>query len=104
MKYILIDDEDLARKRLKLLLDECSCSNKLIYMGEAGNALEGIKLVHKTKPELIFLDIQMPQLTGFDFLDLLPQQVQTKIIFVTAYDEFALKALKLTLLIIYSNL
>lgn len=92
MRYLLIDDEELARSRLKSLLDECSLSKQFTFVGEANNALDGIKLFHKVKPDVIFLDIQMPQLSGFDFLDLLPTDYKAKIIFVTAYDEFALKA------------
>lgn len=90
MKYILIDDEELAKTRLKTLIDECNLG--LEFLGAAENAMEGIKLIHSSKPDIVFLDIQMPQINGFELLDLLPKDVKTQIIFVTAYDEFALQA------------
>jgi two-component system, LytTR family, response regulator len=90
MNYLLIDDEELARKRLQTLIEECEPN--LICLGEASNAMDGIKLIHKHKPDIIFLDIQMPELSGFDMLELLPQDQLMHIVFVTAYDEFALKA------------
>ena len=90
MNYLLIDDEELARKRLQTLIEECE--PKLTCLGEASNAMDGIKLIHKHKPDIIFLDIQMPELSGFDMLELLPQDHLLHIVFVTAYDEFALQA------------
>ncbi len=90
MRYLLVDDEELARKRLRLLIEELRSDWQCT--GEAGNAYEAIKLIHKTQPDVLFLDIQMPEISGFEMLDLLPEQFATPIVFVTAYDEFALKA------------
>lgn len=84
---LIIDDEPLARSVLKEYLQEF---DELEVIGECGNGFEGIKAVHELRPGLVFLDIQMPKLTGFEMLELLEEK--PPIIFVTAYDEFALKA------------
>lgn len=90
MTFIMIDDESLARDRLKRMIEQLPF--EMEFLGEAENVKDGFKLIQKTKPELIFLDIQMPQLSGFDLLDLLPEDFESHIVFVTAYDEYALKA------------
>lgn len=90
MKYILIDDEELARARLKSMIEELSPD--WFFLGEAEHVHDAIKLIHKTKPDVLFLDIQMPQLSGFDMLELLPPDFSTPIVFVTAFDEYAIKA------------
>jgi len=86
-KTILIDDERLARNELKRLLKEFP---EIEVVGEAANAQEGIEMIDKLHPDLIFLDIQMPGKTGFEMLTELERVPQ--VIFVTAYDEYALKA------------
>ncbi|MEX1135771.1 MAG: LytTR family DNA-binding domain-containing protein [Balneolales bacterium] len=89
LNVILVDDEELARKRMQLLLDELGHDVRII--AEASNGKEAIQLIRKHQPDLIFLDIQMPVLDGFDVVDLLAGECPT-VIFVTAYDEYALKA------------
>jgi len=86
---IIIDDEPLAREGLNILLSKIS-SIKLI--GEASNGFEGIKIIDSLKPDLIFLDIQMPGINGFEML----QHLVTVplVIFTTAYDQYALDAFK----------
>lgn len=87
IKTIIIDDERLARKELKKLL----LNHSLIeIIDEASNADEAIQKIESLKPDLIFLDIQMPEKTGFDLLEELIYL--PKVIFVTAYDEYAIKA------------
>ena len=87
LKVILIDDERLARSELKrLLLDFPDVE----VIAEAANANEGIEKIESLNPDLIFLDIQMPGKTGFDMLTQLEKAPH--VIFVTAYDEYALKA------------
>lgn len=86
-KTILIDDERLARSELKRLLREFP---EVDVIAEAANAQEGVDLIAKLHPDLIFLDIQMPGETGFEMLSRLGKVPQ--VIFVTAYDEFALRA------------
>ncbi|WP_022850099.1 two-component system response regulator BtsR [Limisalsivibrio acetivorans] len=91
MKYraLVIDDEPYAREELKYLLNE---SELFEYAGEAGNAVEGVKQVNRLKPDIIFLDIQMPGMDGFEMVSMLDPERMPYIVFVTAYDEYALKA------------
>jgi two-component system, LytTR family, response regulator len=87
IKTIIIDDERLAREGLKGLLKEFS---EIEIIGEAANVDEALELIDKLKPQLLFLDIQMPEKTGFDLLE---ELIETPIvIFTTAYNEFATKA------------
>lgn len=87
MKVIIIDDERLAREELKSLLSQFSF---IEIVDEAKNPEEGIAKIKEHQPDLIFLDIQMPGMNGFDMLKKLDEI--PKVVFVTAYDEFALKA------------
>src|SRR5690242_15647841 len=87
LKVILIDDERLARNELRRMLGEFS---DVEIIGEAANASEGIEKIEALNPDLIFLDIQMPGKSGFDMLSQLEKAPH--VIFVTAYDEYALKA------------
>jgi len=87
MKTLIIDDERLARKELLSLLDSYP---EIEIIGEAVNADEAFEKIQSLKPELIFLDIQMPGKTGFELLEMLDSS--PKVIFTTAYDEFAIKA------------
>lgn len=93
MRAIIIDDERLARAELKKLLQEFP---EVEIVDEAANAEEGITKIETQKPDLIFLDIQMPGKTGFDMLAHLEKTPQ--VIFTTAYDEFALKAFEVNAL------
>lgn len=94
MKAILIDDERLARTELKHLLDQHKTNIDVI--GEAANAKEGIAAIKKLKPDVVFLDIQMPEMNGFEMLQKLDEI--PKVIFVTAYDEHAIEAFKVNAL------
>ncbi len=87
MKALIIDDERLARTELKRLLTPFK---EIKVVGEAVNADDALEKIQELKPDLLFLDIQMPGKTGFDMLEEL-DSVPT-VIFVTAYDEYALKA------------
>jgi len=87
MRVILIDDEPLARSLLKNFLHEIE---NLEIVGEYENGFEGLKGITELKPDLIFLDIQMPKLNGFEMLELLDDL--PLVIFVTAYDQYAIKA------------
>jgi two-component system LytT family response regulator len=87
-KAIVIDDEPAARRLIKsLLLDY---SDTVIVIDEAGNGREAIKKIEELKPDLIFLDIQMPDLTGFEVIEQLNHK--PNIIFTTAYEQYAIKA------------
>jgi len=87
MKAVILDDERLARKELMNLLSEYS---NVEIIGEAANADEAIELIEQKKPDILFLDIQMPGKTGFELLESLDSV--PRVIFTTAYDEYALKA------------
>ncbi len=87
MKTIIIDDERLARKELTNLLAD---REEINIMDEAVNVEDAILKINKHKPDLIFLDIQMPGGTGFDLLEQL--LIVPKVIFTTAYDDYAIKA------------
>jgi len=86
-KVIIIDDERLARVELKNVLVKFP---NIEVIGEGANAEEGIQLIQEKKPDLIFLDIHMPEQSGFDMLEELDDP--PSVIFVTAYDEYAIKA------------
>jgi two-component system, LytTR family, response regulator len=86
-KVLIIDDEKLAREITKKYLTD---NNEVEIIGEASNGFDAIKIINEQKPDLIFLDIQMPKLTGFEMLDLIDNP--PVIIFTTAYDNYALKA------------
>lgn len=90
---VIVDDERLAREGLKQLLAELP---DIELIGEAANSDEAIELVEKLKPQLIFLDIEMPEKTGFDLLEELIDAPY--VIFTTAYNEFALKAFEVNAL------
>ena len=87
MKAIIVDDERLARQEMRKLLQHFP---EIEIVGEAANVDDALDQIEKVKPEVLFLDIQMPEKTGFDLLDELVEVPQ--VIFTTAYDEFALKA------------
>ncbi|HLP17595.1 MAG TPA: LytTR family DNA-binding domain-containing protein [Bacteroidota bacterium] len=87
LRTIIIDDERLARKDLRSLLEEHA---EIEIVGEADSVDSAIELHHLAEPDLIFLDIQMPGETGFDFLNRC--EISADVIFVTAYDEFAIRA------------
>ena len=87
-KAIVIDDEPAARRLMKSLLLEHKDVVEVI--GEAGNGREAIAKIEELKPDVIFLDIQMPDLTGFEVINQL--KVKPNIIFTTAYEQYAIKA------------
>ena len=61
-------------------------------VGSCGNAMEALREVRKLTPEVMFLDIQMPAVSGFELLSMIDQEIMPSVVFVTAYDEFAVKA------------
>lgn len=87
IKAIIIDDEPLARS---IVLKYLSAYPDIEIAAECSNGFEGIKKINELKPDLLFLDIQMPKITGFEMLELLDEP--PIIIFTTAYDQYALKA------------
>ncbi len=89
LRTIIVDDEALARRGLKYRLGEV---DDLEVIGEARNGREALKLIRDEVPDLVFLDIQMPGMDGFDVLRGLSAESMPAIVFVTAFDNFAIKA------------
>ena len=87
-KALIVDDEELARKLLREML---TCHPEIEIAAECGNGMEAVKAAAEHKPDLLFLDVQMPKLTGFDVLELIERE-KVGVIFVTAYDQYAMKA------------
>lgn len=89
MKALVIDDEELARKRVLNLLEDV---DKIEVIGECSNGRNAIERINADKPDLIFLDINMKDMNGFDVLKNVEITPKPVVVFVTAYDNFALKA------------
>ncbi len=87
MKAVLIDDEPLAREIVKEYLEPYA---EIEIAGECNDGFEGLKMIAAQQPELIFLDVQMPRITGFEMLELLDSP--PGVIFTTAFDEYAIRA------------
>jgi two-component system, LytTR family, response regulator len=84
---LIVDDEELARQILRELLQ---AHPEIHILAECANGFEAVKAVAEHKPNLLFLDVQMPKLSGFDVLELIERDIA--VIFVTAYDQYAMKA------------
>jgi len=89
LRALIVDDEPLARSNLAVLLRQ---DPEIGVIGESGSGTEAIGEIRVGKPDLLFLDVQMPECDGFDVLELLGGDVPPAIIFVTAYDQYALRA------------
>src|SRR5271154_5566397 len=87
-KALIVDDEELARKILREML---STHPEIEIAAECANGMEAVKAAAEFAPDLMFLDVQMPKLTGFDVLELVDVS-KLAVIFVTAYDQYAMKA------------
>lgn len=94
MKALIVDDERLARKELIEMLE---AYDAVEIIGEAQNAEEAHEILDNQKPDVVFLDIHMPEVDGFQFLNSL-EHVPFEVVFVTAYDEHALKAFEVNAL------
>jgi two-component system LytT family response regulator len=86
-KIVIIDDEPLARSVVREYLQK---HPELEVMQECGDGFEGVKAIQQHQPDLVFLDIQMPKITGFEMLELIEQP--PAVIFTTAFDEYAIRA------------
>ena len=87
IRALIVDDEDLARQVIREMLRSHS---EIEIVGECANGFDAVKLVSELKPDLLFLDVQMPKLDGFEVLELVGNDVA--VIFATAYDEHAIRA------------
>ncbi len=89
IRALVIDDEPLARSNVLVLLQK---DPAIEIVGECGSALEGLAAIRKLHPDLAFLDVRMPEYDGFDILEMLGRDAPPAVIFVSAYDQYVLKA------------
>ena len=89
IRVLTVDDEPLGRERLRNFL---ALEREVSHVGEATNGEEAVSRIRDLKPDLVFLDIQLPGFTGFGVLERLSDQKIPAVVFVTAHDDFALKA------------
>ena len=89
LRVLIVDDEPLARENLRILLET---QRDIEIVGECGNAVEAIGAVHKLRPDVLFLDIQMPRISGLEMVGMLDPEHRPYIVFLTAFDEYAVKA------------
>ncbi len=89
IKTIIVDDEPLAREKLRGFLEN---EADIEIIGECRDGREALETIESEKPDLVFLDVQMPEMDGFEVLDNLEPQNLPTVVFVTAYDQYAIKA------------
>lgn len=95
LRAVIIDDEKRSRETLKGLIEAFNYEVNIV--GEAGGCDSGVELIKNKQPELVFLDIQMPDGSGFKLLEKVGE-INFEVIFITAYDQFAIKAIRLSAL------
>jgi two-component system LytT family response regulator len=89
IRVLIVDDEPIARKGIRRLLGEAP---DMEIVGECGDGAEAVSAIRRRSPDLVFLDVQMPELDGFGVLEKVGVEQAPEIIFVTAYDEYTLRA------------
>jgi two-component system, LytTR family, response regulator len=89
IRALIVDDEPLARQELDQLLRE---THQVEVVGQSGNALEALQVLRRERPDVLFLDVQMPDVSGFELLAMLDEDLTPDVVFVTAHDEFAVRA------------
>jgi two-component system LytT family response regulator len=89
MRALIVDDEIYSREELESMLKE---TGEFIVLGKCANAVEAIRAINRERPDVLFLDIQMPAINGFELLSMIDENLMPIVVFVTAYDEYALKA------------
>jgi two-component system LytT family response regulator len=92
IRVLIVDDEPHARAGLRKLLAE---EESIVIVGEAGDGRSAVEAIHRTRPDLLLLDIQMPEMNGFEVLEAVGPHAVPAVIFVTAYDQFALRAFEI---------
>ncbi|MCK4235678.1 MAG: response regulator transcription factor, partial [Candidatus Krumholzibacteria bacterium] len=96
IRVVIVDDEDLARDEMRFLLGE---EKDIEIVGEAAGGEEAVRLILEKKPDLVFLDIQMPVMDGFQVVSALLRSGEVPlIVFATAYDQYAIKAFEVNAL------
>lgn len=89
MRALIVDDEFYSRQEMASLLME---SGDFTFLGQCANALEALAAIRKENPDVLFLDIQMPAISGFELVSMIDEDKMPLVVFVTAYDQYALKA------------
>jgi two-component system LytT family response regulator len=89
IRVLVVDDESLARRNVTVLLGR---DMDIASIAECSSGRDAVEQIRKSRPDLVFLDVQMPECDGFDVLELLGSDLPPAIVFVTAYDEYALRA------------
>jgi len=89
LRAVLVDDEELARGYLRELL---ASHSEILVVAECANGFEAVKAIAETNPDILFLDVQMPKLDGFEVLELIEPSQAPVVVFVTAYDQYAMRA------------
>jgi two-component system, LytTR family, response regulator len=89
MRALIVDDEIYSREEMEAMLEE---TGEFTVLGKCANALEAIRAIRKERPDVLFLDVQMPVINGFELLGMIDEHLMPNVVFVTAYDEYALKA------------
>jgi two-component system LytT family response regulator len=92
LSVLIVDDESPARKRLRKLLSPMAEDERLKIVGEAGDGIEALERLQQQDIDLVFLDIRMPGLDGFDVLERLEPEHRPTVVFTTAYDAYAIRA------------
>lgn len=89
LRSIIIDDEFNAREEMEFLLNEIV---EIDVIDKCANSLEGLKAINLLHPDVIFLDVQLPVISGLEMLSMVEQSIMPKVVFVSAYDQYAIKA------------
>src|SRR5919199_614699 len=89
IRALIVDDEPLARAHLRNLL---AADPEVVVSGECGNGADAVEVIGRDAPDIVFLDIQMPELDGFEVIQRVGPERMPVVVFVTAYDAYALKA------------
>jgi len=89
IRTIVVDDEPLARSSVRVLLQDHA---EIEIVAECSSGIEAIEQIRSVRPDLVFLDVQMPEVDGFDVVEMLGADLPRALIFVTAYDQYALRA------------
>jgi two-component system LytT family response regulator len=92
IKVLVVDDEFLGRERIRSLLSEHA---DIKIVGECVNGREAVEAIQNLKPDLVFLDVQMPKIDGFEVVEIIGTENMPAVIFVTAYDEYAIRAFEI---------
>jgi two-component system, LytTR family, response regulator len=92
IRALIVDDEPLARSRIRKMLGHDA---EIELLGECANGRDAIQLIEAQKPHIVFLDVQMPEISGFEVIESLDTELMPLVIFVTAHDKYALRALEI---------